>query len=281
MECTLLHTTPQLRAETHCHTNHSDGASSVADMVAAARARGCSVVAITDHLTLPEAMDPSCECSVPVEELLPLAEEICDVSEELSTDDDIEVVFGFECDWYEGCETNIERWSRGATFRLGSVHWVAGGWIDDPNDLSVWHELGPDEVWRRYVDAWCAACESPVAFDTMAHPDLPARFSHEGLAPTIALDGLWGRMATCAHDTGRHVELSSAGLRKGAGDYYPSKGLLGRFCQAGVPITIGSDAHRPEDVAWGLDEAARHAAAMGYRSFDVPRADGSWTSVAL
>ena len=169
------------------------------------------------------------------------------------------------------------------------MHWLGekddGAWIDDVSDLTIWLELGPDEVWRRYVAAWCAACESPLAFDAMAHPDLPARFSHEGFAPSIDLAPLWDEMAACAHDTGRRVELSTAGWRKGVGDYYPSRGLLerllGRFFAADVPITVGSDAHRPEDIAYGIEEAYGHAWDMGYRAVEVPRADGSWISVPL
>lgn len=38
------------------------------------------------------------------------------------------------------------------------------------------------------------------------------------------------------------------------------------FHGAGVPITIGSDAHRPEDVGQGFDAATRLASDVGYDS---------------
>lgn len=150
-----------------------------------------------------------------------------------------------------------------------------------PCDRHVWDELGCDEVWRRYVDAWCAACESPARFDSMAHPDLARRWEREGYATTLDLAPLWERMATCAHDTGVHVEVSTAGLRKSVGGYYPAPGLLLAFRHAEVPITVGSDAHRPQDVCWGIRDAYAYAAAAGYASIDAPRTHGGWQTFEL
>lgn len=266
----------------HTHTCFSDGTGTFEENARAAEAVGCSLLVCTDHLTLPSSMDPAGEAQV-VEGDLPAHRAAFE--EARAAHPGLEMLYGFEADWYPGCEDDVRRWSDGAQVLLGSVHWLGekddGAWIDDVSDLTIWLELGPDEVWRRYVAAWCAACESPLAFDAMAHPDLPARFSHEGFAPSIDLAPLWDEMAACAHDTGRRVELSTAALRKGVGDCYPSCGLLGRFFAADVPITVGSDAHRPEDIAYGIEEAYGHAYDVGYRAVEVPRADGSWISVPL
>lgn len=274
----------------HTHTHFSDGTSTFEENVRAAAAAGCAVLVSTDHLTLPASMDPTGEAQV-VESDLAAHRAAFEEARALAgrLDGGPELVYGFECDWYVGCEPLVERWSAGAVVRLGSVHWIgdpvrAGddvGWIDYAADLHVWRALGPDEVWRRYADAWCAACESPLAFDSMAHPDLAMRFAREGLAPMIDLVPLWDRMVSCARDTGRRVELSTAGLRKSVADYYPTRGLLERFAAAGVPLTVGSDAHCAPDVCWGVGEAYAHAARCGYRCVEVPHADGDWETVAL
>ncbi len=267
--------------DTHTHTRFSDGVSTFEENVRAAERAGCAVLVATDHLTLPAIMDP--EGAVQVVEA-DLAAHRAAFDTAAAAHPGIEMIYGFECDWYEGCEANIARWSAGAAVRLGSVHWIGapddGAWIDDADDLSIWRELGPDEVWRRYADAWCRACTCPL-FDTMAHPDLAQRFSRAGLAPTIDLAPLWDRMAACAHDTGKRVELSTAALRKGIGDYYPAWGLLERFQRAGVPLTVGSDAHAAADICWGVARAYDHAARAGYRSVAVPRADGSWEDMPI
>lgn len=293
----------------HTHTSFSDGTSTFEENVRAAAAAGCRVLVSTDHLTLPASLDESCEAQVPLARLAEhraafeaarvLASEIAP---------ELELIYGFECDWYPGCEEYVRAWSEGAIVRLGSVHYIGNpgdiatgaagqpgtegtpqasqiypdsGWIDYSEDMHVWENLGPGEVWRRYVDTWCKACESPLEFNSIAHPDLATRFANNGFAPTIDLSRLWDQMVECAHDTERRVEVSTAGLRKTTASYYPSAGLLRRFAKAGVPITTGSDAHRAVDVCWGIQEAYRYAYAAGYRSIEVPHADGSWESVEI
>ena len=292
----------------HTHTFYSDGESSFEENVRAAAAAGCRVLVSTDHLTLPASMDPNCECQVPARDLQ-AHRAAFEAARRLAGQiaPDMDFIFGFECDWYPGCEANVAAWAQNAQVKLGSVHWVgpagdvsvaagaagcdaiapadapgaSAGWIDYSEDMHIWEELGAEGVWRAYVDAWCAACESPLAFDSMAHPDLPMRFSQDGWPAPRGVEALWDEMAACAHDTGRRIELSTASLRKGMPDYYPAAGLFGRFRKAEVPITLGSDAHIASDVCWGIAEAQRHAYEAGYRNFDVPRAGGNWESWGL
>lgn len=267
--------------DTHTHTRFSDGVGTFMQNADAALAAGCRVLVATDHLTLPAIMDPAGAVQVVEGEL---AAHRAAWEEARDAHPDLECIYGFECDWYEGCEDNIRRWSAGAQVRLGSVHWLGspqdGAWIDDGSDQHIWEELGPDEVWRRYAATWCTACSCEL-FDTMAHPDLAMRFANEGFAPTIDLAPLWDEMVAVARETGKRVELSTAGLRKGVGDYYPARGLLERFCRAGVPITVGSDGHTPGDICDGIERAYDHAARVGYRSVEVPRADGSWEAMPI
>ena len=268
--------------DTHTHTYFSDGVGTFEENARAALAAGCAVLVSTDHLTLPAVMDPRGTVQV-VEGELSAHRAEWDAARDAHPE--LEMIYGFECDWYPGCEENVRRWGAGAQVLLGSVHWLGekddGAWIDDTSDLTLWRELGPDEVWRRYAVTWCRACESPLPFGTMAHPDLPERMRNEGFPATIDLAPLWDEMVSCARDTGRRVELSTAGWRKGVGDYYPSAGLLARFCRAGVPITVGSDGHVPADICDGITAAYTHAWDVGYRSVEVPRADGSWESMPL
>ncbi len=287
----------------HTHTSFSDGESTFEDNIRAAQAAGCRILVTSDHLTLPASMDPRCECQVPRRNLESYREAFLQAKEfakEIAPDMDL--VFGFECDWYPGCEANVLEWSKDAQVRLGSVHWIGSvgdisiaaedpgseaiaaadssddgnGWIDYSQDMRVWEKLGSAGVWRAYVDAWCHACESPIQFDSMAHPDLPMRFSKEGYPAPKGIEALWDEMAACAHDTGRRVEISSASLRKGLDDFYPATGLLERFCKAGVSITFGSDAHHASDICSGIAAAQEHAYKVGYRNFDVVRENGEW-----
>lgn len=258
----------------HTHTVYSDGTSTIADNVEAAARVGLSTLCCTDHFAHPAFMD----CAIDESRIGELA---ADIAQARAAHPTMDIVFGFECDWYPGCERDIPRLTGDATFLLGSIHYLEEYAIDWREDMRIWDAEGPDAVWRRYVDAWCEACSCPAGFDSMAHPDLVRLFENEGYRPTLALEPLWDAMAQAAQAAGVHVEVSTAGLRKSVGDFYPAAGLLERFCAAGVPITVGSDAHRSVDVGADIDRAYAYAYRAGYRSVDVPTADGGWRRIDL
>ncbi len=261
----------------HTHTRYSDGTPTLEENVARAEHLGLTTIACTDHFVLPSAMDPDCECSVPAADAAPYLEEIAQVR---LAHPGIEVVSGWECDYYEGCEDFIGRYRGNATFLLGSVHALDGEWIDDLSDLSYWEAHPLEDVWRRYFEVWCRACSCPVGFSSMAHPDL-VRILGRVPADEALVSRLFSQAADAAQAAGVHVEVSSAGLRKPLGAFYPDPRLLSGFCQAGVPITVGSDAHKAENVGDHIADLYAYAYQAGYRKVDVPRADGDWRQIDL
>ncbi len=258
----------------HTHTFFSDGETSLEDNMRAATTAGLNIIACTDHLAHPDFMD----CAIEEMRIGEYAAEIARMREMFPH---LQIVHGFEADWYPGCEVDIAAVRGNATFILGSVHYLGEYAIDWDKDMRAWEAWGANGVWKRYVDAWCEACASPAHFDSMAHPDLPRLMEPAGYVPTLAMEPLWDHMAEAARAASVHVELSTASLRKNLDDYYPTEGLLRRFFEAGVPLTVGSDAHRAEQVGYGITEALAHAAHIGYTSVDVPTPDGGWRTVAL
>ena len=260
----------------HTHTLFSDGSGQMRDSAEAAVRRGITTLCYTDHLTLPASLDPSCEVSIP-EKLLPSYREA--VLDTRSAFPMLDIVLGFECDYYPGCEFNVARWTDGATYRLGSVHMLDGQWIDDPSNPGYWSGRSTEEVWIRYFEVWGEACQSPCHFDSMAHPDLVSLFGRE---PDNDLqDRLFDRAAEAAQASGIRIEVNTAGLTKPIGRMYPAPDLLKRFCKAGVRATVGSDAHAPQRIGEGIEDAYRFLYTCGYRSIDVPTSQGGWRSIEL
>lgn len=257
----------------HTHTVYSDGASTLRENMVAAVQAGLSLIACTDHLAHPAYMD----CAIDEASIASYAAEISQLREAFPT---LDIIYGFEADWYPGCEADIAAVRAEATFLLGSVHYLDEFAIDWSEDMRAWEMWGANGVWERYVEAWCTACSSS-AFDSMAHPDLMRLMGPAGYTPTIPLEPLWNRMAQAARKAGVHVEVSTAALRKNLGDCYPEEGLLRRFCEAGVPITVGSDAHKAAHVGHAIAEACAYAARVGYASIDVPTVQGGWRSVPI
>jgi histidinol-phosphatase (PHP family) len=65
------------------------------------------------------------------------------------------------------------------------------------------------------------------------------------------------------------VEVSTAGLRKPVGELYPARAFLEMCVDAGIPVALSSDAHRPEDVGAGYERALEELDAVGVRELCV------------
>jgi histidinol-phosphatase (PHP family) len=51
------------------------------------------------------------------------------------------------------------------------------------------------------------------------------------------------------------VEVSTAGLRKPAGEIYPAPAFLEMCLEAGRPVALSSDAHLPEQLGYEYERA--------------------------
>ena len=97
-------------------------------------------------------------------------------------------------------------------------------------------------------------------FDIAAHADAIRR---ERFQPPPSLDEEYESVARLLKSRGMSIEVSTAGLRRGAGAPYPAEELLRACVKAGVTVTLGSDAHTPQDVGRDYDVALRLLRAVG------------------
>jgi histidinol-phosphatase (PHP family) len=65
------------------------------------------------------------------------------------------------------------------------------------------------------------------------------------------------------------VEVSTAGLRKPVGEIYPAAELLEMCLAAGRPVALSSDAHEPDHLGYGYDDAVRFLRAAGVGRISV------------
>jgi len=142
-------------------------------------------------------------------------------------------------------------------YLIGSIHFVDGYAID--SEPSLVEAVGAKEAWSRYYALLGRAAASGL-FDTLGHPDLVKMFGPE-------LEWDWATVAGSLD--GSCLEVSSAGLHKRHGKLYPNPALLTAARAQGVPITLASDAHVPENVGRDLDRAIEHARAAGYETVTV------------
>ena len=65
------------------------------------------------------------------------------------------------------------------------------------------------------------------------------------------------------------VELSTAGLRKPVAEIYPARALAEMCLEAGAEFALSSDAHAPDQVGFGYDQAMDLLADLGVKRICV------------
>lgn len=268
------------RVDCHSHSAYSGhGSGSVADMVHRAEELGLATFAQTEHLVLPEGMDPDFETSMAPQTMERYLAELHEQRERLHKEGSaLELVIGIEADWLPGRTDELIELCEPFEYVLGSVHFIDARPIDDSRDLGIWDDYGADGLWRAYFDAWLDMAAHPGPIMCFSHPDLPKKF---GWRPSFDAREYNYEMAQAAARSGRMVEVNTAGLRNDANEAYPTLELLRSFHDAGVACTIGSDAHGPKDVAANFDDAVELMGRAGYRKIVVPTSDGDRRYVSI
>lgn len=171
---------------------------------------------------------------------------------------------GLEIDFLSGHEEQLTKMLRDYPFdyTIGSVHFIpewSYGYITNYRSRPAL------EVYQRYYRIVQEMARSGI-FQIIGHLDLPRRAVEEPGVDDLA--HLEEELVAVIADSGMAVEINSSGWRlalKGGG--YPAQHLLQRLYHRGVPITFGSDAHRPQEVGTCFEQALALARAVGYREY--------------
>jgi histidinol-phosphatase (PHP family) len=170
--------------------------------------------------------------------------------------EETDLKLGVEADFIPGREDRMAALlgEREFDYVVGSIHFVGDGALDyDVYD--IWAQGGSaDRVWRTYFE-WLAEAAMSGMFDILAHPDLVKYWGHERPRPDRDLRYYYEIAMEGIAESGIAVELSTAGLRKPAGELYPARPFLEMVLEAGNPIALSSDAHRADELGRDYDQA--------------------------
>lgn len=258
-----------------CFTNHGEG--TVEELVSAAVAAGISTIAVTEHYPLTPAFDPHDYLAMPKDRVGAYLEAIENAR---AAHPEIEVITGCELDWLGDDEDRVFEEHEFSPFKLilGSVHFVDRWPFDDPAQRGRWDEVGADDIWNRYFEVWCEAASSRAPFQVMSHPDLAKKFNYY---PSFDPQPLYEQAAEACASAGRMVEVNTSGSYYACKEMFPAPALLAAFCRAGVPCTVGTDAHVPANVGRDIKRAYQLMAQAGYRTVTVPTADGDRRTLTI
>ncbi|MDI3538170.1 MAG: histidinol-phosphatase family [Bacillota bacterium] len=174
---------------------------------------------------------------------------------------------GVEVDYVPGREAEIRAFLREWPFDfvIGSVHQVDGFSFDVDTNIPQYADWETTDLFRRYYACVAQAAASGL-FDIIGHLDLIKIFNF--VPPQDAINLALPALAAIA-DAGLCIELNTNGRHKPAHDFYPTQALLEECSRLGIPLTLGSDAHRPQDAGRDIHLAATLAWRAGYRKIAI------------
>ncbi|HEU4964121.1 MAG TPA: histidinol-phosphatase HisJ family protein [Bacilli bacterium] len=248
------------------HTHHDRCGHAVGGLeeyIQAAVKRGLGEIGFSDHQPVihltPEQLLP--EVAMTREQLPEYVEEALRLQEQYK--DEIVVRVGLEADWIEGYREPIRELLATYPFDyvIGSVHFLGEWDITDYRQLEGWDSRDHAEVCREYFRQIRLSAESGL-FDTLGHIDVVKRFGH---IPAKLYEYLLEETIAAIREAGVCVEVNTSGLRYKCEEQFPSRRLLEMMYSHGVPLTVGSDAHKPELVGEGLETVVPLIKSVGYR----------------
>ena len=255
----------------HTHSDNSfDAKSSVDAMCAAAIKAGLSVLAVTDHC---EAEYIRCgeDCEFgSFDRQIPKS--ISDIrAAQKKYKGKLKLLCGLEL----GEPMHYPKLTKSALeiadfdFILASVHN-----LKDEEDFYYldYSEVNIPLMFRKYFDELLDTAEN-AEFDSLAHLTYPLRYIVErtDIRPDLSvysetIDDIFKALIKRE----KALEINTSGLSKPIGTTLPDINYVKRFRELGGKyITIGSDAHRTEDLAKGIEKGMEIARICGFEHYTV------------
>lgn len=247
----------------HIHTKMCGHASGeMEEYVEAAKERGLTEIGFSDHIPMyflpPEERDFS--IAMKEEELPIYISRVREIQKKYSP---YPVKFGIEADFVPGMQKELAGIIGKYDFDyvLGSIHFIDGWGFDNPQYKSQYDNWDLYDLYEAYFGLVSQAAASGL-FDILSHPDLIKKF---GFRPDRDLTPLYEKTIKIIAESGVCIEVNTAGLRVPAREIYPVVDFLKLCFEKGVSVTLGSDAHSPEQVGANFGEAVALLKSVGYR----------------
>jgi len=242
----------------HIHTSLStDCDASMMDMAAAAAQKGLRYISFTDHIDFDF---PGGGYMVDFDEYKIQFEAVKAAFPNMSIAKGIEA--GIEPhSWHR----HIELLSgKGLDYVLGSVHVVFGR---DPYFPELWEKVTKQEAFDEYARLLTKCLEAIDLFDVFAHIGYIGKYcpSEENLFKYSDYTDIIDIVLKTLIENSKGLEVNTSGLVK-IGDYMPEKPIIERYRELGGEIiTIGSDAHLPENVGLAADYTLKYLNSLGFK----------------
>lgn len=238
-------------ADYHTHTalcKHAEG--TLEEYVRRAADLGLDEIGCSEHVPMPDGFDAAHRMDMNryYEEYAPAVGELKEKYRKR-----IIVRRGIEADFFPGTEEWIRGFVKenGFDYVIGSVHFIGEWGIDNPLFVHHYEERDIDSTYEAYFEAIRRSARSGL-FDIIGHCDLVKKFGHR---PKKDMTEILRETMKVIAENDLCVEINTSGLRKPVKEIYPSEDILALAKEFKIPLTLGSDAHSPEDVGRDFGQA--------------------------
>jgi histidinol-phosphatase (PHP family) len=242
-----------MKIDYHVHTLFSDGRKGLQDYIDQAVKRRLAEIGFSDHIHFQKA-----SWSMDFANLPNYLNQINAIKQTSR----ISVKAGLEVEFVpskmDGFMQMLKKFD--LDYLLGSVHYIGDWLIDSEREIHGWRGKDVDHVYHQYFNLIQEMAKTGL-FDVIGHLDLPKKF---GFRPKNDIVNLLLETVEVISQSKMCVEVNTSGLRKPCHEIYPSEILLKMCFDHGLPVTLGSDAHSPEDVGADFDKAFKLLKAVGY-----------------
>lgn len=178
----------------------------------------------------------------------------------------VDVLLGLECDYLPGLD-GMDDWLR-ETLSSAEFHYILGSIHPHIADYREAFYRGDAFAFQKlYFEHLAVAAETGL-FDCLAHPDLVKNITASDWDVSRLLDYIRRSLDRIAR-TGVAMELNTSGLTKTVSETNPGPLILAEMHARGIPVVLGSDAHKPERVGESFPEALRMLQEIGYTAISL------------
>lgn len=248
-----------IQSDFHMHSSYSgDCNTPMEEMIKASINKGLKSICFTEHndFDFPNIPEENINENTFLLNVDSYLYELIQLREKYQND--IKVLFGIEIGLQDSClrKNIILSKSYDFDFIIASSHLCMGL---DPYYPSFFQGKQTSACYKTYFEEMLNNVKKYIGYDVYGHLDYIARYAPEGTDSSFSYfdyQDLIDEILNTIISNEKGIECNTSGLRKKLNATNPSKDILKRYKELGGEIiTIGADAHLPNDVGADFDKA--------------------------
>lgn len=257
-------------SDCHMHTMHSgDSTTPMEKMILEGISKGLTTICFTEHN----------DFQFPITELDPKGKYECNAELYFKEffeyknkySDKIQLLFGIELGLQPSVisENKLYVGKYDFDFIIGSSHLCNG---IDPSGSDFYKGRSEEEAYREYFESILENVMSFSEFDVYGHLDYVVRYgpNADEEYSYAKYQDILDKILNLLIAKGKGIEINTGGLKRGMHDLHPCKDIIKRYKELGGEIiTIGSDAHIPQNIATYFSRAEDVLNDCGFKYYTI------------